>query len=208
MNKRTQNRNEREVKMIQAAMQIFDIKGIELTKMTDIAKKTEMGVASVYRYFNTKIDLALEVGCQYWVYVLKYLKAIDTKTCTGLEGLNKMMRVYTDHDPQLIAFFRFIEQLDAFISKVDVPEERLKKYESHVMSIEPVFDELLRRGLNDGSLKSDIDAHKHYTMITHAITALKQKHCSRGVILSSDSEELLEEEMHTIIDIYIDYLRP
>lgn len=208
MNKRVKNRTEREDKMIQAAMMVFDQHGIETTKMTDIASQAAIGVASLYRYFSNKVELALTVGMAYWDDLYDYIDNIQTQNLTGIEGLKQMMKVYTDDHIKLTAFFRFIEQLDAFLMKVKGSEERLKQYENKLNAIEPFFDHLLERGIKDGTIRNDIDIQKTYVMISHTITALKQKHCSRGFVISSDSKELLKEEIEFVIQVFMAYLEP
>lgn len=208
MSKREQNKEERKNKVIEAAKMVFEIKGIEATKMTDIADASNIGVASVYRYFSTKADVAIEVGIKYWSFVYDYLTKHETTDLSGLEGLKKLMNVYTDDDHQLTNFFRFIEQLDALIFKLEAKPENFDVYERAVESVEPIFDVLLERGALDGSIRSDIDVQKTYVMISHTLTALKQKHCSRGLILSQDTESLLKEEMKFSIHVFVNHLLP
>ena len=57
--------NKRRSDVLQAAKRVFDSKGIESATMSDIALEAEMGVASVYRYFNTKPELVIETGIDY-----------------------------------------------------------------------------------------------------------------------------------------------
>ena len=49
--------------VIDAALsRVFIKQGIDKTKMTDIAEEAQIGVASVYRYFKTKPDIAIEAA--------------------------------------------------------------------------------------------------------------------------------------------------
>ena len=57
--------NKRRSDVLQAAKRVFVSKGIESATMSDIALEAEMGVASVYRYFNTKPELVIETGIDY-----------------------------------------------------------------------------------------------------------------------------------------------
>lgn len=193
--------------MIEAARTVFQKQGIETTKMTDIAKEAGIGVASLYRYFKTKIELAIEVGCLYWAEVKAFLEGFDVSELNGLQALETLMIIYKTDDVTINHFFKFLEELDAFITKTEVDEESLKKYENYVASLEPMFEDLLTKGQEDGSIRNDIDVHKYYVMISHSLTALKQKHCSRGIVLSTDNENLMKEEMSFIIDIYLKYLQ-
>ena len=50
-----QNRKNR---ILESAFNLFSQKGIDTIAMTDIAKNAEIGVASLYRYYETKEEIA------------------------------------------------------------------------------------------------------------------------------------------------------
>ena len=52
----------REEAIVYVAAELFLRDGIESVKMTDIADRAEVGVASLYRYFGTKEALVLRAG--------------------------------------------------------------------------------------------------------------------------------------------------
>ncbi|MBN2796906.1 MAG: TetR/AcrR family transcriptional regulator [Clostridia bacterium] len=207
MNKREKQKQERQQVMIEAARSVFQAQGIETTKMTDIAECAGIGVASLYRYFKTKIELALAVGEMYWSNIKTYLDDVSNENLSGLEALEALMIIYKTDDVYIQGFFTFLEQLDAFIMKTEIDKEALKSYEASVESLEPLFETLLTKGQKDGSIRKDIDVHKYYLMISHSLAALKQKHCSRGIVLSTDNETFMAMEMDFIINIFISYLK-
>ena len=49
----------RKNEVVLAALSIFSTRGIETTTMVDVANAAHVGVASDYRNYSTKIDLAL-----------------------------------------------------------------------------------------------------------------------------------------------------
>ena len=59
-------KNQKMEEVLNAALKVFCKQGIDNTKMTDIAEEAEIGIASLYRYFKTKPDIAVEVGCRLW----------------------------------------------------------------------------------------------------------------------------------------------
>ena len=59
-------RSSREAVIIEAAADMFPERGIGPVKMTDVAEASGVGVASLYRYFGTKVNLALSVGALLW----------------------------------------------------------------------------------------------------------------------------------------------
>ena len=59
---RERQAQQRREKIIQASMQLFWEKCVEDTSMEEVAKCSGVGVATVYRYFSTKIELVIEIS--------------------------------------------------------------------------------------------------------------------------------------------------
>ena len=53
-------------RMLEAAIGLFCEKGIEETSIEDVAKRAQVGPATVYRYFDTKAELAVRSAREYW----------------------------------------------------------------------------------------------------------------------------------------------
>ena len=58
--------SERRDIVLEKAFSLFSQSSIESVSMVDIAKKCGFGVASVYRYFGTKLELVIAVGTRKW----------------------------------------------------------------------------------------------------------------------------------------------
>ena len=75
---RERQAQQRREKIIQASMQLFWEKCVEDTSMEEVAKCSGVGVATVYRYFSTKIELVIETAEFYWQKVAeKFLQEFD-----------------------------------------------------------------------------------------------------------------------------------
>ena len=48
-------------RILEAAYELFSTRGIEQVAMTDIAENSKIGVASLYRYFETKDEIAMSI---------------------------------------------------------------------------------------------------------------------------------------------------
>lgn len=53
--------NERRRKILEAAFKVFEKKGYQDTKISDITKKLKMGHGTFYRYFKNKVDIFVYV---------------------------------------------------------------------------------------------------------------------------------------------------
>lgn len=207
MTKREKAKEKRMNLVVASAQATFEIKGIEPCKMTDIAEHAGIGVASLYRYFKTKADIAIEVGILYWQLAReKALAAIDDQK-NGLENIENMLLIYLESTKESEVFFKFVEQFDYFITKLDKKPMKMKDYEQAVVQLMPIYEQYIIKGQTDHSIRLDIDIETTLTMMNHTLMALKQKHYSRGIIITTDSKETQEKELKLLIDIFLGYLR-
>ena len=173
---RERQAQQRREKIIQASMQLFWEKCVEDTSMEEVAKCSGVGVATVYRYFSTKIELVIETAEFYWQKVAeKYLTELE-QTDTGYVQLQKIMNVLE----------RILQEFDVFVKKYQISEERLTDYESGILRLKPYVTDALEKGLADESLFFTCSIDEMYFSLTHTLLAVMQKLAVGGEILSSD----------------------
>ena len=132
---RERQAQQRREKIIQASMQLFWEKCVEDTSMEEVAKCSGVGVATVYRYFSTKIELVIETAEFYWQKVAeKYLTELE-QTDTGYVQLQKIMNVLERIFQEEKAFLKFLQEFDVFVKKYQISEERLTDYESGILRL-------------------------------------------------------------------------
>lgn len=200
----------RKEEVIQAAIEVFKVNGIENTKMTEIAKTAEVGVASVYRYFKTKPDLVIEVAIRTWEDVVNtFLEDFNGAKYTSLNAIQRVesllkvfLTLYKDHKE----FLRFIEEFDNYIIKERISPDRLDVYECTILNLMPYMMDALEKGKIEGSIKSSVHHEQFYMTITHTLISLCQKLISRNMILHSDQEIEGESQIKLIIQMALHYI--
>lgn len=196
--------------IVEKALEIFCDKGIDNTKVTDIAKAADVGVASVYRYFKTKADIAIQVGIKFWNDIREEFNS----TCNELEFQNKngleefkqlgefFLKLYNEY-PDLL---KFLHDLDAFLVKEKVEVDRLSEYEKGILDIGNMVISYIKKGQKDGSIKASIGAEELYVTTTHTLMSLVQKLALRGSILESDVKISGEQQIKMVFDMIITYV--
>jgi AcrR family transcriptional regulator len=203
-------KDRRKEEVIFAAIQIFKENGIGNAKMTDIAEKAQIGVASVYRYFKTKADLVIEAATMFWdLEVRELLENYNDATFEKLNSIEKIKNIldffaefYENHKD----FVRFIFELDNYIVNEQITEDKLVNYENCIIDFrEVIFDEI-RKGKGQGLIRKDISESEFYNTITHALMSLCEKLVLRGNILKSDKEVDGKKQIKLIIDMAVNYI--
>lgn len=196
-------------RILSAAFDLFSVKGIDNVAMTDIAKKAEIGVASLYRYYETKDEIAIRTIIWAWnkqkENFLPWLKDSSFESLTGLEQVKKELSVFVNLFETQSAFLRFIYFFDSFAIRTNINQERLKDYEAMIGTIKSIMVDSIVKGIDDGSIKntSKEEAENLYFILSHTMFSISQKLSLSGNMLSMDTELCSKNELEKVVDLLI-----
>lgn len=203
-------KEKRKERVVLAAIEIMKEKGIDNTKITDIAEKAEVGTASVYRYFKTKSELVIAAAIWLWDKEISLLKEqFYEKSYIELNGKEKVRRilnVFMTLYHEYPSFISFLEQFDNYIIKEDILPEKLEDYEKSIIDLKSIMLDAIEEGKKDGSIKYEVDNESFYMTITHSLMSLIQKLILRGNILAIDSKVNGSTQLKCLTDMAIDYI--
>lgn len=204
-------REERVETVLSAAEILFLEQGIENVKMTDIAQKAGIGVASLYRYpaTATKTRILISVGERLWQKLLAgYTGVFESKAFLSADGYHRIrmiLALYLD----LYAFHRdfimFIDEFDAYCLENKVPYEELSGYEKAVSGFYEPYRAACERGMADGSVRTDLAVKDVYLAVNHSVLALVRK-MARGAVLAGDDVRGADE-IKILIEMFAEYLK-
>lgn len=203
-------KNGRISKAVSVTAELLLERGIEDVKMTDIADESGVGVATLYRYFGTKPAIVAAAMTFLWEDLKKMFGGVfDSENFTSQDGIKQirdLMRMfivmYTAHKD----FMRLVGEFDSFIIREKVPKEELEGYDRSLIDFYPVVERACKKGIEDGTVRSDVDFGMFYRTYTHALNELCKKFII-GELLPSDDFSNAERELETLIDTAIYYLQ-
>ena len=205
--------------IIECTFNLFAEKGIESITMNEIASQAEIGVASLYRYFVTKEDLAIECAVYAWKMEEEIFSDIfsspDYDDLTGYEQMKILLGIF----PRVLStqgnFFRFVYYFDSFVKRQSLSPERLDKYEITITSLKDIVMHALQKGREDGSinygksgnetLATASDDEMYFTLM-HSLFALAQKLSLSGEMLYMNREVTPGRQVELLINIMLDSL--
>jgi len=194
---------------VRAAADLFLERGIENVKMTDVADASSLGVASLYRYFGTKTNMAIEVGTLLWhripATLVNIAAAPSFEQATGRDQLERLLQGYTQIYREHPEYVAFLDSFDHLMLAEDVQPEKLRAYDQELHSFFPVFSEAYHKGKVDGSLPRDVDFVMFYRTISHALMRVAAKFI-RGDITPSDDVARDQAELDMLVAMAIGYL--
>lgn len=178
--------------------------------MTDVAQEAGVGVASLYRYFDTKVNLALAAGELLWKRFYGSFSSGLTREFDHKSGYGQMeelfgmfVHMYRFH-PE---FLSFLDDLDHMVLSCDPSPERLAAYDAEVAKFFPLFSSSYERGVGDGTIRGGIDFPLFYRTMSHALMSVAQK-LIRGEVVPSDDFSEGWHELRMAVDVTLGYLEP
>ena len=123
---RKQQMQKRTEKILHSALDLFCERGIEDTSIEAVAKKAGVGPATIYRYFETKAELAISAGISYWQRVAhKYAGTLEGEMYLGMTGYGQLQCIFHLFENifrEETLFLKFLQEFDIFVRKYFKPE--------------------------------------------------------------------------------------
>jgi len=173
-------------RILASATGLFVRQGLFATQMQDIAIAVGISRTSLYRYYRDKFDLATAIVNSMFTLMQTRWQAEEPGLIAGLDGLGCVDRYLREYwlAPQFATELYYLAEYDAFFSGVRVTPElgdRIKVAFQH-KSRNPLI-EYLDRGMADGSIRPDLNAHLTSVTLVNAVRGLQQRLLLRGRVL-------------------------
>lgn len=148
---------ERQREILCAAYELFGEKGIGPVTIADIARRSGVGAATIYRYYGSKQALLLETQKLIWENICEEIRAatVGRPGYAHRSGLGQMeallsgfARLYRRHEDYL----SFAAGLKYYMleEKLRIPPE---EYGDRMDVIAQMFQAAIRKGQQDGSIR-------------------------------------------------------
>lgn len=94
---REKQKKRREDNILNAATKLIEIKGWENTSIEEVAAEAEVGVATIYNYFGSKLDLIMAIFNRYGDEQIEAgKKVINNRAAYVVDGLASLYSAYID----------------------------------------------------------------------------------------------------------------
>lgn len=190
-------------KVIRVALDFFSTFGIENSKVSDIAKKSNLTERTIFRYFATKNDLVLATALLFWnstsSRINKLMEEEQNKSLKGIDKvrfiLNQYASLYDSSKKELI----FCDEAETYLSRCG---------KSILLSNRPPIDfyksneplaKAIKDGILDKSIKDNKDIGLIYLNTYDGLLGFMQK-------LALSEELSKEDDARRRLDLFIDFL--
>ena len=201
---RNAEKDEREMtarreRMLETGLRLFGEKGIEAVPMQAVAAACGLGVATVYRYFSTKLALVIAVGAKKWEEYFAEIEAEYVRRggdmMTAAEELEfylgSYITLYYEHKDIL----RFNQDFNGYIAREGATQEQLADYLRAVGPFAEKFRRLYEKGARDGTIRTDEPEQTMFTATMHIMLAVCGRFAQGVIYRSGEPEDLTQELM-------------
>lgn len=164
--------------IIEAAVDLFIHKGFYKTTTREIARASGFSIGTLYEYIESKEDVLYLVCDAIHDEVEKRLREAITFNGPGSKVLELALR----------SFFKVMDEMNDRVLLIyqetkSLPKEALRYVLQREEEISQIFESILRKGIEDGSLQID---EKHVKLMAHNIMVLGEMWVFRRWTLHKD----------------------
>jgi len=193
---REKNKEISKTNIIEVSRDLFLNRGYAQTNMADIAEIAKISRKTLYRYFSSKEEIAMEIELEVFkTFVGIQEEIVKNIQGNGYEKLSQYLEkldVLVDDLSQLI---RLTGMFDYYLVGEYPNESSQNDFMKLIGKVDEPFIQFLNEGVNDGSIKVDIEISYLARTISNSFLALAQRVVTRqnhlDVELNIESRKIL-----------------
>jgi AcrR family transcriptional regulator len=169
-------------RILSAAQELFDSRGIDRVTIAEIVTAAGIRASTLYEYFSNKDEIVWAIVEEFMVQGSESVReAIEKISGPALAKITALFQAFEDQLIQHPERVRFMAQFDAMYAR-DWSVERLLAVEDRIMPTGrfEALAALIREGVADGSLRSDLDPDLTMHSIMNAVIGIQRRLASLG----------------------------
>ena len=162
-----------------------------------LADACGVGIATLYRYFPTKLDLVIAISAEQWRKVFDELskkridEKIDDKTAAEQFEfyLDCWIYLYKNHR----AMLRFNYDFNYYVANAHVTNDQLSSNSSAVFPFSKSFHSVWEQAQTDGTMRADVTEMDLFSSSMHIMLAVATRYAAGLIYHASSSEDDIKE---------------
>lgn len=166
-------------RVIRQALACFVDRGIEATRVSDVAALAGLTERSAFRYFEPKADLVLETALLFWQEAMAHGRTAEglheTEALCGAAQIFPVLQGYAElyftHRQELI----FVHEAEAYLYRHGKALLMRSRPPAPFEACQGPLSRAIHRGMADGSVRTDVNLAHLYDSTYDALLGLIQK---------------------------------
>lgn len=192
-------------KLLEAGYCLFTERTIDGVSLEMVAKAAGIGVATLYRYFGNKTDLAIAVSVWKWDEYLEQVRRrpeVNKREMSGIENftvyLDSFLNLYRDY-PDLLRYNQFF---NVYLQRAGADKVRMAPYERVIGGFAELFRVIWEKGEKDGTLRTEIPWQQAFSATIHMMLAAVTRYAV-GLAYQPEEGAKPEEELALLRDMML-----
>ena len=178
-------------RILEEGFRLFSERGIERVTSAEVAEASGVSRATLFRYFPSKQELVIAISVWKWEnYIENYQASVHVKKMgemTGAESLRRFLDSFVELYRSHGEILRFNYDFNSYLQyEASSPEQR-QPYRNMVDRLGAQFHALYERGMNDGTLRSDIPEADMFSSAFHIMLAAATRYAMGLVVVYEDA---------------------
>ncbi len=182
--------------MLKKGFEIFSKKGIESVAMQEIANACSVGIATLYRYYNTKLALVIDIATRQWQDYIRHINKLREKEkaddMTAAEEFEFYLNFYIELYEKHKSLLRFNQDFNNYVQHEKADAKQLKPYLESIGEIAKMFHSVYEKGKKDGTLRTELSEEKMFAATSHIMIAVAVRY-AQGLLYSRNEADRTEE---------------
>lgn len=180
-----QEAERRKAQLVEAGFELFARDGIESVSLNAVAEKAGVGVSTMYKYFQNKVNLAVAISGHIWGDVWNGM--LGEQGAERLAQMNpcQLFELYADliisiyrSRPEVL---RYSGNYKTFIRREEVSEPALSEHLDPLKPIAELFLKSCGTATGQNAIRTDVSAQKMFSFIALTMLTMAERY-AQGVV--------------------------
>lgn len=201
---RNTERDEREARgrkerLIGAGFELFSQYGIETVSLNAVADKADVGVATMYNYFQNKINFVVAISTRIWSEVLEASVTPYTDELMRMNAYelvdfycNRIIDVYKEK-PQLL---KFSANYKTYMNREGATEEQFRGQLEALEPVRRLFRLKYAEARLNGCIRTDIPEEELFSSVTVTMLSMAERYAQGIVWADTQGTDHCRELVH------------
>ena len=153
---------------MEKGFELFTERGIESVTMQEIADASLVGRATLFNYFNSKVDLVIAIGSWKWKEYIERKaeesKQFDREKRTGAELLSNYLDAFLEQYRSYRSNLRFNYNFNSYLRSERATPEQMEPFMQVVNKLAVLFHGVYKRGMKSVSEEEMFSGCFHITL--------------------------------------------
>lgn len=200
----------RRERMLESGLRLFSSKGIENVSLQEIADEAEVGIATLYNYYQNKVNLATAISAYMWKKV--WDENIDKvgkgvlDSCNAYERIeyyfDLMIYLYREH-PEILRFSGYYK---TYMNRENTDRLDNSEHLDAVAPISGIFHNLYEKAKTDKCIRTDIDEQEMFTTLALTMLGMAERY-AMGIVWAANDENDYTKELLILKDMMLSWLK-